>query len=208
MSSATRNMKAVQNIGYGLYVLTTNDGQRDNGMIVNTVIQVTSTPERIAVTINKQSYSYETIRRRGVMNVNCLSEEAPFKVFEAFGFRSGRDVDKFAGCSPKRSENGLAVLPRYINSYLSLKVESYVDLDTHGMFICTVTEADVISSSESMTYAYYHKNVKPKKAAEKADGEKAYVRTVCGYVHKGELPEDFVCPLCNHGREFFEEIKN
>lgn len=201
----TRNMKALFNLGYGLYVVTSHDGKKDNGLIVNTVIQVTSTPERVAVTINKQNYSHDIIKETGKMNVNCLTVEAPFKVFEAFGFVSGRDVDKFKDCNPLRSENGLVILPKYINSYMSLKVEQYIDLDTHGMFICSVTEADVVSDKETMTYTYYHKNVKPKPETKKVKG---YVCKICGYVHEGEtLPEDFVCPLCKHGAIDFEPIQ-
>ena len=196
---------ALFNIGYGLYVVTSNDGKKDNGLIVNTVTQLTSTPNRVAVTINKQNYSHHVIKGSGVMNVNCLTVDAPFSVFEAFGFVSGRNVDKFAGCEPLRSENGLVVLPRYINAFLSLKVVQYLDLDTHGMFICEVTEARVLSDREAMTYAYYHANVKPKPATE---GKKGYVCKICGYVYEGEtLPEDFECPLCKHGAQDFEEIK-
>ena len=200
-----RNMKALFNLGYGLYVVTSHDGKKDNGLIVNTVIQVTSTPERVAVTINKQNYSHDIIKETGLMNVNCLTVETPFKVFESFGFVSGRNVDKFKDCNPLRSENGLVVLPKYINSYMSLKVEQYIDLDTHGMFICSVTEADVVSDKETMTYTYYHKNVKPKPETKKAKG---YVCKICGYVYDGEtLPEDFVCPLCKHGAIDFEPIQ-
>lgn len=197
--------KALFNIGYGLYVVTTNDGVRDNGLIVNTVCQLTATPERVAVTVNKSNYSHDTIKKTGKMNVNCLTVEAPFKVFEAFGFKSGRDTDKFADCSPLRAENGLVVLPKYINSYMSLSVVDYVDLGTHGMFICELTEAKVISDVETMSYTYYHKNVKPKPQTEK---KKGWVCTICGYIHdEEELPDDFVCPLCKHGREVFEPLK-
>ena len=162
-ATANKNdLTALFNIGYGLYVVTTNDGTRDNGLIVNTVSQVTNTPNRIAVTINKQNYSFHTIQKTGVLNVNCLDVSAPFSLFQRFGFQSGRTVDKFAGMEVLRSDNGLAFLPRYINSFMSLKVESYVDMDTHGMFICTVTEARVMSDAETMTYTYYQKNVKPK----------------------------------------------
>ena len=200
-----KDSKALFNIGYGLYVVTTSDGVRDNGLIVNTVCQVTSTPERVAVTVNKSNYSHDTIKNTGKMNVNCLSTDAPFKVFEAFGFVSGRDVDKFKDCSPRRSENGLAVLPRYINSFMSLEVEEYIDLGTHGMFICSVTEAEVISTLETMTYTYYHKHVKPKPEVQK---KKGYICTICGYIHdEAELPDDFVCPICKHGAEDFEELK-
>ncbi len=152
-------MPAVDNnalfkISYGLFVVTSNDGNRDNGLIVNTVTQVTNTPNRIAVTINKQNYSHDVIKETGIMNVNCLSTDAPFSVFENFGFKSGRDTNKFENIKPNRSANGLAVLPQYINAFISLKVESYVDVDTHGMFICTVTEATVVTNSPAMTYTY------------------------------------------------------
>ena len=198
------DLTALFNIGYGLYVITSNDGKKDNGLIVNTVSQVTNTPNRIAVTINKENYSHHVIKQSGIMNINCLSTDAPFAVFEAFGFRSGRNTDKFANCEPLRSDNGLVFLPRYINSFMSLKVEQYIDLDTHGMFICTVTESRVISNVETMTYTYYQNNVKPK---PETDGKKGFVCKVCGYIHEGdELPEDFICPLCKHGAADFEPI--
>ena len=203
--TANKNdLTALFKIGYGLYVVTSNDGKKDNGLIVNTVTQVTNSPNRVAVCINKQNYSHHTIKNTGVMNVNCLSVEAPFSVFENFGFQSGRTVDKFAKCEPLRSDNGLVFLPKYINSFMSLKVEDYVDLDTHGMFICTVTEARVISDKETMTYTYYQNNVKPKPETE---GKKGWVCKVCGYVYEGEeLPEDYICPLCKHGAADFEPI--
>ena len=199
------NMKALYNIGYGLYVVTSNDGTKDNGLIVNNVVQLTSDPKRVGVTIIKENYSHHVIRQTGIMNVNCLDVSTPFAVFERFGFQSGRNADKFAGVDELRSDNGLRFLPRYINSFLSLKVEDYVDLGTHGMFICSVTEARVISDKETMSYAYYQKNVKPR---PKTEGKKGYVCKVCGWVYEGEpLPEDIVCPLCKHGANDFEPIK-
>ncbi len=205
-STANKNdLSALFNIGYGLYVVTSNDGKKDNGLIVNTVTQVTNTPNRIAVTINKENYSHHVIKQTGKMNINCLTVDAPFTVFEKFGFVSGRNIDKFAECEPLRSDNGLIFLPRHINSFMSLKVEQYVDLDTHGMFICSVTEARVLSDKETMTYTYYQDNVKPKPETE---GKKGFVCKVCGYVYEGDtLPEDFICPLCKHGAADFEEIK-
>ena len=205
-STADKNdLNALFNIGYGLYVVTSNDGKKDNGLIVNTVTQVTNTPNRIAVTINKENYSHHVIKQTGIMNINCLTVDAPFAVFEKFGFMSGRNTDKFADCTPLRSDNGLVFLPRYINSFMSLRTEQYVDLGTHGMFICEITEARVISSADSMTYAYYYDNVKPK---PDTDGKKGYVCKVCGYVYEGdELPDDIVCPLCKHGAADFEKIQ-
>lgn len=203
--TANKNdMTALFNIGYGLYVITSNDGKKDNGLIVNTVTQVTNSPNRIAVCINKQNYSHHVIKQTGVMNVNCLSVDAPFSVFQNFGFQSGRNADKFANCEKLRSDNGLVFLPKYINSFMSLKVEQYIDMDTHGMFICSITEARVISDKETMTYTYYQNNVKPK---PETDGKKGWVCKICGYVYEGEdLPEDFICPLCKHGAADFEPI--
>lgn len=203
--TANKNdLTALFKIGYGLYVITSNDGKKDNGLIVNTVSQVTDSPNRVAVCINKANYSHHVIKQTGIMNVNCLSTEAPFKIFETFGFQSGRTVDKFTNLKPLRSDNGLAFLPRYINAFMSLKVEQYIDLDTHGMFICTVSEARVISNVQTMTYNYYQSNVKPKPDTE---GKKGYVCVVCGYIYEGdELPDDFICPLCKHGVADFEPI--
>ena len=199
------DLNALYNIGYGLYVVTCNDGKKDNGLIVNTVSQVTNQPNRIAVTINKENYSYHVIKQTLKMNVNCLSVDAPFKVFEQFGFTSGRTTNKFENCTPNRSDNGLVFLPRYINSFMSLKVEQIVDLDTHGMFICSITELRTINDLETMTYTYYQNNVKPKPEIE---GKKGYVCKICGYVYEGDnLPEDYICPLCKHGAQDFEKIK-
>jgi flavorubredoxin/flavin reductase (DIM6/NTAB) family NADH-FMN oxidoreductase RutF len=198
------DLRALFNIGYGLYVVTTNDGKKDNGCIVNTVTQVTSSPNRVAVTINKDNYTHHVVEQSGIMNVNCLSVEAPFSVFEKYGFQSGRSVDKLADIEVLRSDNGLRFLPQYINAFFSLKVENYVDLGTHGMFICSITESRVITKAETMTYTYYQNNVKPKPETE---GKKGYVCKVCGYVYEGdELPDDFICPLCKHGAADFEPI--
>lgn len=203
--TANKNdLSALFNIGYGLYVVTSNDGTKDNGLIVNTVSQVTNTPNRVAVTINKANYSHHIIKQTGVMNVNCLDVSAPFSVFQNFGFQSGRTADKFQGIDELRSDNGLRFLPRYINSFMSLKVESYVDLDTHGMFICSVTEARVMSDKETMSYTYYQNHVKPKPQTE---GKKGFVCKICGWIYEGDtLPDDIICPLCKHGAADFEPI--
>ena len=204
--AANKNdLTALFRIGYGLYVVTSNDGKKDNGLIVNTVTQLTDTPNRVAVNINKANYSHHIIKQTGILNVNCLSVDAPFSVFERFGFQSGRTVDKFEGITPVRSDNGLVILPKYINAAISLKVEQYVDLDTHGMFICSVTEARVMNDKETMTYTYYQNNVKPKPDTE---GKKGFVCKICGYIYEGDvLPDDFICPLCKHGVADFEPIQ-
>ncbi len=205
-ATANKNdLSALFNIGYGLYVVTSNDGTKDNGLVVNTVTQVTNTPNRVAVIINKQNYSYHVIKQTGVMNVNCLDTTAPFSVFERFGFQSGRTTDKFAGLEELRSDNGLRFLSRHINSFMSLKVENVVDIDTHGMFICSITEARVMEDKPTMSYDYYLENVKPKPQTE---GKKGYVCKICGWVYEGEeLPDDIICPLCKHGAADFEPIQ-
>ncbi|MCI5679591.1 MAG: flavin reductase [Bacteroidales bacterium] len=199
------DLAALFKIGYGLYVVTSHDGNRDNGCIVNSVTQLTDNPNRIAVGINKKNYSHDVIKKTGIMNVNCLSVDAPFSVFENFGFQTGAEVDKFAKMPPLRSDNGLAFLHRYINAFFSLKVEQYIDLGSHGIFICSVTESRVLSDLDTMTYTYYQKNVKPR---PDTDGKKGWVCKICGYVHESEdLPDDFICPLCKHGVADFERIE-
>ena len=195
---------ALFNIGYGLYVVTSNDGKKDNGLIVNTVTQVTDNPNRIAVTINKRNYSCGTIAKTGKLNVSTLSEDAPFKLFQRFGFQSGKDTDKLADFKHgQRASNGLLFLTKYANAYLCCSVINQVDLGTHIMFICDVTECANLNNLETMTYSYYFKNVKPKPESEK----KGYVCRICGWVYEGEeLPEDIVCPLCKHGAADFEPI--
>jgi len=198
------DVKALFNIGYGLYVVTSNDGKKDNGAIVNTVMQITDNPNRLAVCINKKNFTYEIVKNSGKLNVNVLDESAPFSVFQNFGFKSGRDSDKFKGFDSFRAENGLLVLTDHINSFISLEVENYVDVDTHGMFICKVTDARTLYYTPTMTYSYYHKNVKPK---PNSDVKKGYRCKICGYVYEGEpLPDDFICPLCKHGAQDFEKI--
>ena len=195
---------ALFNIGYGLYVVTSNDGNKDNGLIVNAVTQVTNTPNRVAVTVCKLNYSCDTIVKTGKLNISTLSQEAPFAIFERFGFHSGRDTDKFADFDHvQRSSNGLLFLDKYANAYISCKVINQVDLGTHIMFICDVTQCVNLSKVETMTYTYYLQNVKPKPEADK----KGFVCKVCGWVYEGdELPEDLTCPLCKHGAADFEPL--
>ena len=195
---------ALYSIGYGLYVVTSNDGTKDNGLIVNAVTQLTDNPNRVSVTINKLNWSCDVIAKTGKLNISTLSQDAPFKVFEHFGFQSGRNVDKFNGYTGvQRSNNGLLFLDKYSNSYISCKVIQKIDLQTHMMFICDVTQCVKLSDVETMTYSYYHKNVKPKPQTDK----KGFVCKICGYVYEGsELPEDIVCPLCKHGAADFEPL--
>jgi len=195
--------RALYKIGYGLYVITSNDGVKDNGMICNTVNQVASNPLRISVSINKANYSHDIIYKTKKMNVNCIAQSAPFSLFEKFGFHSGKDADKFAGEGVIRTDNGLALIMSHINAIMSLKVVDYVDLDSHGLFICEVEDAYSMNNEETMTYSYYQANVKPKAQPKK----QGYVCKICGYVYEGdEIPDDFICPICKHPASDFEKI--
>ena len=196
--------KALYKIGYGLYVATCHDGKKANGQIVNTVSQVASDPAKIAVNLVKSNYTAEVVRKTGVLNVCVLNEECPFQIFKHFGFQSGRDVDKFADFDHYDvATNGVPYLNKYANGYMCLKVFDTVDMGSHWMFLCDITEAAVINNVETMTYSFYQKNVKPKPQEE----VKGWVCEICGYVYEGdELPEDFICPLCKHPASDFKKM--
>lgn len=191
-------------LSYGLFVLSARDGEKDNGCIINTVMQITDTPLQIAVGINKDNYTYEMIEKTGVFNVSVLTEDVPFSVFEDFGFKSGRTEDKFSSFNDKeRSENGIFYLTKYSNAFISAKVVKTLDCGTHMMLIAEVTDAKILSDAPSVTYDYYFKNIKPKPEAKK----KGYVCKICGYVYEGDpLPDDFICPLCKHPASDFEPL--
>lgn len=200
----TIDSKVMHRIGYGLYAISARENGRDNAMIANAVMQVTNTPERVCVALNKNSLTHDMILATGKMNVNCLSVNTPYSVFEHFGMQSGKTVSKFEGLTPARTESGLAILSDYANAYFELSVESTADLGTHTMFVCTVTESRVLSDAATMTYADYHANVKPKPEAK---DKKGWVCKICGYVYEGDpLPADFVCPICRHGAADFEPL--
>ena len=194
------------NIGYGLYVLTAREKDKDNGCIINTLQQVTDNPNQITITVSKQNYTHDMIKATGLFNISILTTGTPFEVFRHFGFQSGKDFNKFEnGNNERRSSNGLVFLPEHVNAFLSGKVISTVDLGTHTMFVASVTEGEVLSPVESVTYTYYHKNIKPKPAAPKVSGWRC---KICGYVYEGDvLPADFICPICKHGASDFERIE-
>lgn len=193
-------------LSYGLFVLSAASGGVDNGCIINTAQLLTDDPKRITIAVNKSGLTHDMITQSGAFNVSVLTEQAPFEVFRHFGFQSGRDVDKFAGCSDAvRSDNGLLYIPRYTNAFISGRVTDSYDYGTHTLFVADVTEAQTLSDGKSVTYDYYQRSIKPKPQQKKVKG---YVCTICGYIYEGEtLPEDFVCPLCNHGAQYFEEIR-
>ncbi len=196
---------AIFKLSYGLFVLSANDGEKDNGCIVNTVTQVTDTPKRITVTVNNANLTHDMILKSGKFNVSVLSCDTPFEIFEKFGFVSGKQKDKFADISDKAvADNGILYLTKYANALISAEVISSRDLGTHTEFLAEVTEGKILSDTPSMTYQYYFDNVKPKPQKKK----KGYVCKICGYVYEGEtLPKDFVCPLCKHPASDFEPIE-
>lgn len=198
-------MNPLNKISYGLYILTTHYNSKDNGCIINTLCQVADNPKRVIVSVNNNNYTCEMIKASGIFNVSVLTEETPFYVFEHFGFKSGRDFDKFEKKDNVfRSENGVYVVPKFANSYISGKVLDTVDLGTHTLFIAEVTAGYVFNENPAITYSYYHANTKPKPASTE---KKGYRCEICGYVYEGEnLPDDFICPICKHGVSDFVEI--
>lgn len=198
---------AMYKITYGLYMLTTTDGEKQNGCIVNTVNMLTDNPKRITVFVNKANYTEELLRKTGVFNVSVLTKSAPFELFKQFGFVSGREKDKFEGGRYETSENGLYYLPEHANALISGRVVDAYDYGTHTLFVAEVTEAKKLSEEESVSYEYYQANIKqkPQAAATPTDKEK-WVCKVCGYTHEGELPDDFICPWCKHPASDFEKV--
>ena len=206
--------EAMYKLTYGLFVLTTTDGEKQNGCIVNTVSMLTDNPKRVTVFVNKANYTEELLRKTGIFNVSVLTEKTPFEIFKQFGFASGRDTDKFAGTSYPKTENGLYYLPDYSNAVLSGKVIDYYDYGTHTLFVAEITEAKTLSSDKSVSYEYYLSNIKPKPqvklqedtATEKSESAEKWVCKICGYVHEGEMPDDFICPWCKHPKDDFEKV--
>ena len=205
------NNKAMYALSYGLFVLCARRGEKDNGCITNTAIQVTTTPNRIVVAINKDNYTHDMVRESGRFTLSVLSEEAKFDLFQRFGFQSGRDVDKFAGFEGHTVRDGAGV--RYVtlgtSAWLSCRVVSATDLGTHTLFLADVEDGDVLSQAPSATYSYYQAHIKPRPAAAPAQGSKRrWVCKVCGYVYEGEeLPADFICPICKHPASDFELLE-
>lgn len=200
------NTNALFKISYGLFILTAEENGFDNGCVINTLTQQTGNPCTVSVTVNKSNKTCEMIKSTGKFNVSVISENAPFELFRHFGFQSGRDTDKFRDYpNSERAENGIYYIPGYTNAYFCCKVKSVTDLGTHLLFIAEVEDTEILSDFESMTYDFYHKNVKPK--PQKTE-KKGYRCKICGYIYEGEtLPEDFVCPVCKHPASDFERIE-
>lgn len=206
------NTKAMFNLGYGLYVLSARSDGKDNGCIVNTVMQVTDSPLRVMIAVNKANHTHRMMMETMECTVSMLTEETPFDLIRQFGFQSGRDVDKFDGTyQTERGSNSLLHLKDYVNAYINCKIVQTTDLGTHTLFLAEVTDADVLSAAPSLTYAYYHKHTKPQPAAAPAaekQAKTAWRCTICGYIYEGDpLPEDYICPLCKHGASDFEKVE-
>lgn len=201
------NSHTFEKISYGLYLILTNDGNKDNACVVNTVQMLTDNPKRISVSINKQNYTHEVVSKTKKFNVSVLSEQADFKVYERFGFHSGRDINKFENSGGfEKSENGLLYMKENANAYFSATVENIVDCGTHSIFIARVDDAQVLSDVPSVTYDYYFRHVKPK--PQLGEHKSGYVCKICGYFYEGTtIPDDFVCPLCKHGVQDFEYVE-
>ena len=196
---------AMFKLSYGLFVLTAKD-DRDGGCIINAVNQITDSPKRISIAVNKANATHDMIARTGAFNLSVLTTETQFPLIQRFGFQSSRDADKFADYDfTARSENGLIYVTESSNAFISAKVVQALDYGTHTVFIADVTEAKVLSNAPSLTYAYYFEHVKPKPAA--LSEQKGWVCKICGYIYEGDdLPADFICPLCKHGAEDFERL--
>lgn len=203
-----KNEKAMYALSYGLFILAARQGEKDNGCIINTAMQVTVTPNRVVVTVDKSNHTHDMILAAGQFDLSILSEEADFSLFRRFGFQSGRDTDKFAGFSGAvRGENGILRVTEGTNAWLACKVVSTLDLGTHTLFLADVTDGDTLSGIPSATYAYYHAHIKPKPQAGSRE-KKRWVCKVCGYIYEGDtLPADYICPICKHPASDFEEMK-
>ncbi len=207
------NEKTMFQLTYGLFVLTAREGEKDNGCIINTAGQVTASPNRISIAVNKGNYTHDMILRTGQFTLSILSEDADFSIFQRFGFQSGRDTDKFAGYpEAKRGANGILYVTEGTNGYICGKVEQTLDLGTDTLFIAAVEDMDVLSGTPSATYAYYHAHIKPQPAAAPSNAEKTgktvWRCTICGYIYEGEeLPADFICPICKHPASDFEKVE-
>lgn len=200
------DQKAMYKLTYGLFILTAKQAEKDNGCIVNTVMQVTSTPNRIAIAVSKQNYTHQMIMDTGVFNISVLEENSNFETYKHWGYQSGKNVDKLESIEYSRAGNGVVFISHQCNAYICAKVVSSIDLCTHTLFVADVTDAEVLSHKESVTYSFYQKNIKPSSKAKAA--KKGFICVICGYIYEGDtLPNDFVCPICKHPAEDFKPLQ-
>ena len=206
------NKKAMYKLSYGLFVCTAVKGEKKNGCITNTAMQVASEPNRISLAVNKANYTHDMIKETGICNISVLSTSAGFSIFQRFGFQSGRNVDKFSDfpeASYGIAENGIPFITEGTNAYFSLKVDNQVDLGSHTLFICEPVFMTLLSDAPSCTYEYYQSNIKPapRAASSTPEGKTIWRCKICGYEYIGEeLPDDFICPICKHGKDDFEKV--
>ena len=205
--------KAMYKLSYGLFVLTAKDDFKANGCITNTAVQVASEPNLISFALNKANYTHDMVMKTKKANISVISEKAGLDLFKHFGFQSGRDVDKFDDSLSKSdyeiAENGIPYITKGTNAYFSLRVKEEVDLGSHTLFICEPTFMTVLYDTSSCTYEYYQNNIKPKpeKVGTTPKGETIWRCRICGYEYVGEdLPDDFICPICKHGKDDFEKV--
>ncbi len=209
VAAAEVDPKTMQKFSYGLFVLSAQADGKDNGCIINTAAQLTSSPNRINIAVNKANHTHDMIMATGMFNISFLSEKTSFDTFKRFGFQSGRDTDKFEGfeSSVARSANGLLYVTEGTNAFMSAKVVDSYDYGSHTLFVAEVTEAQILNTDPSVTYAYYFDHIKPKPQPKIEEEKHGYVCKICGYVYEGDtLPDDFICPLCKHGADDFEKI--
>jgi flavin reductase (DIM6/NTAB) family NADH-FMN oxidoreductase RutF len=201
-----QDLTALYKASYGLYLLSAKEGGQDNACIINTFLQITSgAPVGCLISVNRQNFTNEMIARTRKFNLSVLTVETPFELLKRFGYQTGREVNKFEGFTGfTRSENGLIYLTDYANAFLSLDVLEMIDFGSHTVFTASLAECKTLNQKESITYDYYHRNVKPKPQSAKKTG---YRCNICGYEYEGEtLPPDFICPLCKHGAVDFVKM--
>lgn len=201
------NNKVLFKLSYGLYLLTAKEGDKINGCIINTVTQVTDTPTRVSIAVNKDTLTHEMLLRTGKCAVTALSVNTTFDLIKNFGFQSGKDTEKFTSYPYKLTAEGLPYLTGHACAYLVCHVTQTIDLDTHTLFIADVVDGDVLSEEDPLTYDFYHKNIKPAPKEASRPPIKGWRCIICGYVYEGpDLPADFICPWCKHGVIDFEKI--
>lgn len=200
------DIEALKKLTYGLSILTAKENEKDNGCIVNTVIQVTTSPNRIIVVVNKNNYTCEMISRTGIFNVSVLSKNSKFETYKHWGFQSGASIDKCENITYKRANNGVIYITNECNAYICAKVVSATDLGTHMMYLADVTDAEIVCNDESVSYEYYQKSIKENPKIE--NSKKGFICTICGYIYEGDyLPEDYICPICKHPASDFKSLE-
>lgn len=218
------NREALFKLSYGLYVVAAKTGEKENGCIINTVMQVTDEPLLLAVTVNKLNYTHDMLLQSRTASLSVLSVSTTFDTIKQFGFKSGKEYDKFVDVPVSHTGQGLPYLTKGCCAWFDCKITQVFDIGTHSLFLMEVLEDDVLSTEEPLTYAEYHKSVKPspdkilksvsaesrQQTGNHSAKEKKIIGwrcVICGYVYDGEeLPPDFVCPWCKHGISDFEKI--